>query len=170
MVEVARKELPGIKNWFVNYYNLVGALLPVADRDLVGHQDLSDNVCSVKQFPTEEPCQNGSDFFIVALIMRQLEGDVDPVIASSKIRYFCAPCAYVAAVRGLRSIGSSKSLENAIEHGLSALSAEVLDSKAAFLENAVEQTSLVLEDKYSGNYQNMLEKSEELIGNFDDED
>lgn len=155
MLDAVRKKFPTISGWHAHFAEVASALLDVGEYAKIGHSE--PQTCQLAPLGHGEKCGRDSDFILVSVVMEK-GSDGSAVPSNSRVRYYCAPCVYATMCRAIQSVSKADKLETVMEEGIADAAADVLEHRADFVEQAIERSAQVVENKYGSEGDALIEE------------
>lgn len=162
MLEVVKQKFPKINGWFIQFADVATTMLDACDHGLVGHDE--PYRCQLKVLGHGPACDRESDFLLINLVL--VEGpDGGPTVNNSRVRYYCGPCVYTTMTRAISVMSKADKLHagGALEEGIEEWSFRVMDERADFVESAIGRSAEVLENKYTCDGDEIIDKMREAF-------
>lgn len=146
ILKAVQDKFPNIPNWYMQFAEVATSLLDVGQYSMIGHA--SPQPCQLKHLGYGKGCGRESDFILVSVILEKTStGGAE--VTNSRVRYYCAPCVYTTMNRAIQSIASADKLDDGdVWKGLEEWSQQVLEQRVEFVEQAIERSAEVVENKY----------------------
>jgi hypothetical protein len=145
MITAVKALFPNIPKWYIQFAEVATTLLDASQYSMVGHSHAQD--CQLKTLGHGEACGRGADFILVSVMLEKGAAGVEA--RNSRVRYYCGPCVYATMNRAIQSIASADKLDDGgAWEGLEEECGIILEQRVEFVEDSIERSAEVLENKY----------------------